>query len=380
MTTSLSPFGLDPCPWYAMMRESMPISLEQGRRNWSVFKYNDVQRVLSEHSTFSSQFIGSKSDQPLDSSIINIDPPRHRQMRSLVTLAFTPRVIARLEPRIREIVNELLDTVSPAGKMDVIDDLSAPLPVIVIAELLGIPLADRKNFKLWSDQLVGAAPSEGKDPQMVMGEYFKWIIEQRRKEPKDDLISALLAAQIDGKHLTEQEMLGFCVLLLIAGNETTTHLIGNALWCFDDHPAAWAELRANPALLPDAIEEVLRYRSPVKMMFRVTTQDTRIGDKDIPARSGVTAWIGSADRDEAQFPNADSFDIHRAPNRHLAFGYGIHFCLGAPLARLESKIALGIMLERFASIQRDRNEELEPVSAFVLHGLKHLPVVFEHSK
>src|SRR5579872_233369 len=160
-----------------MMRESMPISLEQGRRNWSVFKYNDVQRVLSEHSTFSSQFIGSKSDQPLDSSIINIDPPRHRQMRSLVTLAFTPRVIARLEPRIREIVNELLDTVSPAGKMDVIDDLSAPLPVIVIAELLGIPLADRKNFKLWSDQLVGAAPSEGKDPQTVMGEYFKWIIE-----------------------------------------------------------------------------------------------------------------------------------------------------------------------------------------------------------
>ena len=262
MTTSLSPFVLDPFPWYAMMRESSPVFLDPRRGNWSVFKYNDVQRVLSEHSTFSSQFTGPDTDSPLDSSIISIDPPRHRQLRSLVTVAFTPRVIARLEPRIREIVYELLDAVSPTGKMDVIDDLSAPLPVIVIAELLGIPLEDRKSFKLWSDQLIGAVPSEGKDPQLVMGEYFKWVIAQRRKDPQDDLISALLAAQIDGKHLTEQELLGFCVLLLIAGNETTTHLIGNALWCFDEHPEAWAELRANPALLPDAIEEVLRYRSP----------------------------------------------------------------------------------------------------------------------
>ena len=376
MTTSLSPFGLDPFPWYAMMRESAPIFLDPRRHNWSVFKYNDVQRVLSEHSIFSSQFMNSGSDQVLDASMISMDPPRHRQLRSLVTLAFTPRTIARLEPRITEIVNELLDKVAPQGKMDVINDLSYPLPVTVIAELLGIPREDRARFKLWSDQFIGAAPSEGQDAQAEMSEYFKWVMEQRREEPKDDLISALLAAQIDGKHLTEQELLGFCVLLLIAGNETTTHLIGNAIWCFDDHPQAWAELRANPALLPDAIEEVLRYRSPVKMMFRVTTQDTRIGDKDIPAGSGVTAWIGSADRDEAQFPNAATFDIHRVPNRHLAFGYGIHFCLGAPLARLESKIALGIMLERFASLRCDRDVELEPVSAFILHGLKSLPVVF----
>jgi cytochrome P450 len=359
------------------MRESAPVFLDPRSHNWSVFKYNDVQRVLSEHSVFSSQFIGS--DQLLDASMISMDPPRHRQLRMLVTLAFTPRTIARLEPRITEIVNELLDKVAPQGKMDVINDLSTPLPVTVIAELLGIPLADRANFKLWSDQLVGAVPSYGKNPQEEMSHYFKWIIEQRRKEPRDDLISALLTAQIDGKHLTEQELMGFCVLLLVAGNETTTHLIGNALWCFDDHPEAWAELRANAALLPDAIEEVLRYRSPVKLMFRVTTQDTRIGDKDIPAGSGVTAWIGSANRDEAQFPNAETFDIHRSSNRHLAFGYGIHFCLGAPLARLESKIALGIMLERFACIRRDRDRELEPVAAFILHGLKSLPIEFTPS-
>lgn len=374
MTTSLSPFGLDPFAWYAIMRESAPVFLDPRRQSWSVFKYNDVQRVLSEHSVFSSQFIGS--DQPLDASIISMDPPRHRQLRSLVTLAFTPRTIARLEPRIVEITNELLDRVAPQGKMDVINDLSAPLPVTVIAELLGIPLADRESFKLWSDQLIGAAPSDGKDPQESMSDYFKWIVEQRREEPQDDLISALLAAQIDGKHLTEQELMGFCVLLLVAGNETTTHLIGNAIWCFNDYPQAWTELRADPALLPNAIEEVLRYRSPVKLMFRVTTRDTRIGDKDIPAGAGVAAWIGSADRDEEQFPNAATFDIHRSPNRHLAFGHGIHFCLGAPLARLESKVALSVMLDRFPTIYQDRDVELEPVGAFILHGLKSLPVEF----
>src|SRR5690348_13941510 len=182
-----------------MMRESAPVFLDPRRHNWSVFKYNDVQRVLSEHSIFSSQFIGS--DQPLDASMISMDPPRHRQLRSLVTLAFTPRTIGRLEPRIIEIVNELLDKVAPQGKMDVINDLSIPLPVTVIAELLGVPLADRESFKLWSDQLVGSAPSPGKDPQEAMGDYFKWIVEQRRKDPQDDLISALLAAQIDGKYL-----------------------------------------------------------------------------------------------------------------------------------------------------------------------------------
>ena len=373
MTTSVSPFGLDPFPWYAMMRESAPVFLDPRRHSWSVFKYNDVQRVLSEHSSFSSQFIGS--DQPLDASMISMDPPRHRQLRSLVTLAFTPRTIGRLEPRIIEIVNELLDRVAPQGKMDVINDLSIPLPVTVIAELLGVPLADRESFKLWSDQLVGSAPSDGKDPQEAMSDYFKWIVEQRRKDPQDDLISALLAAQIDGNHLTEQELMGFCVLLLVAGNETTTHLIGNAIWCFDDHPQAWEELRANPALLPNAIEEVLRYRSTVKLMFRVATQDTRVGDKDIPAGAGVAAWIGSANRDEEQFPNAATFDIHRSPNRHLAFGYGIHFCLGAPLARLESKVALGILLERFPNMRRNRDVALEPVTSFVLYGLKNLPVV-----
>lgn len=361
------------------MRAAQPVFLNARDHMWNVFSYTDVQRVLTEHSTFSSQFIDSGSDQPLDASLISTDPPRHRQLRSLVALAFTPRTIAQLEPRIAAIVHELLDRVTPQGKMDVINDLSYPLPVIVIAELLGIPQEDRERFKHWSDRVVGAVPSDGKNPQAEMSEYFRRMIEQRRQEPKDDLISSLLAAQIDGEYLTEQELLGFFVLLLVAGNETTTHLIGSAAWCLDEHPDALAELRANPDLLPDAIEEVLRYRSPIKLMFRVTTQNTRVGDKDIAAGESVIAWIGSANRDEAQFPSAATFDIHRLLNRHLAFGHGIHFCLGAPLARLEARIALKIMLERLPNLRRDRGVPLEPVSAFILYGLKHLPMTFDAS-
>jgi len=366
--------ALNPFPWFRMMRESAPVYFNSRNKMWSVFRYGDVQRVLSDHTSFSSQIMDS--NQPLDASIVNTDPPRHRQLRSLASQAFTPRAIAQLTPRISEIVHELLDHVVSRGRMDVIDDLSYPLPVMVIAEMLGVPLADRERFKRWSDQVVGAASSSAQDPQQEMSEYFLWMIEQRRREPHDDLISALLAAQDEGQRLSVQELLGFCIILLVAGNETTTHLIGNAVLCFDEYPEVVEQLLAEPALLPDAIEEVLRYRSPLKVMFRAANIDTKIGDQVIPAGQGVMAWIGSANRDEAQFPGAETFDIRRSPNRHLAFGYGIHFCLGAPLARLEVKIALGIMLERLQEIQRDRDVPLEASEAFILHGVKHLPIVF----
>ena len=368
------PFWLNPFPWYALMRQTNPVNFDSRSSMWSVFDYEDVQRVLTEYSTFSSQF--TDSNQPLGDSMISADPPRHRQLRSLVSQAFTPRRIAQLEPRIAQIVNEELDRVVAKGRMDIIDDLAYPLPVTVIAEMIGVPLADRERFKHWSDQVVGAASSEGRDPQAEMSEYFLWMIEQRRKEPKNDLLSALLTAQIDGEHLSNADLLGFCVLLLVAGNETTTHLIANSIWCLDEHPEAMAELRANPALIPGTIEEVLRYRSPVKLMFRTTTRDTKLGEHELPEGTGMIAWIASANRDEKQFLNADTFDIHRSPNRHLAFGHGIHFCLGAPLARLEAKIALEILLKRLPGIRRERDVLLESVGAFILHGVKHLPVRF----
>jgi cytochrome P450 len=284
--------------------------------------------------------------------------------------------VARLEQRITDVTYELLDAVERQGQMDEIDDLAGPLPTIIIAEMLGIPSEDREKFKLWTNQLIGSAPHEGIDPQRVMTEYYRQIFEARRREPRDDLVSALLEAQVDGEHLSETDLLGFCILLLLAGNETTTTLLGNALQTFTEHPEVMEELRADPSLIPAAIEEVLRYRSPVRLLLRVTQQEVILGEQALPADTGIVAWLASANRDEEQFPHPDTFDIHRAPNRHLAFGYGIHFCLGAPLARLETRIALEAMLARWTGIRRANQEQLEPLGSFVLLGLRHLPVVF----
>ncbi|MBA2396358.1 MAG: cytochrome P450 [Ktedonobacteraceae bacterium] len=366
---------LNPFPWYDTMRKTDPIHFYEQYGIWQAFRYNDVQRVLSDYAAFSSNF-GGPGEDPLSTSLISMDPPRHRQLRNIVTQAFTPRSVAKLSERITAIVTELLDKVAATGRMDIIDDFSYPLPVIVIAEMLGIPQEDRERFKHWSDAIVGATSSGGANPQQEMGAYFLDMIAQRRENSEDDLISALLTAQIDGVHLDQRELLGFCILLLVAGNETTTNLIGNALLCFDEYPETMDQLRAEPDLLPTAIEEVLRYRSPVQLMYRHAVSDVELGDHTIRAGQMIMAQIGSANRDEAQFPNADTFDIRRTPNRHIAFGHGIHFCLGAPLARLEAKIALALLLERFQDIQRVGDIPLETTGSDIVYGVKHLPITF----
>jgi len=368
--------ALNPFPRYRIMREEQPVYFNPQYRFWQVFRYEDVQRVLSDYASFSSGFGGDQERDPLSASLISMDPPRHRQLRNLVTQAFTPRSVAQLSNRITTIVNTLLDEVAARGRMDIIDDLAYPLPVIVIAEMLGIPHEDRERFKVWSDAVVGASNPEGGNPQAEMSTYFLNMISQRSREPKDDLITALLNAQIDGQHLNQRELLGFCILLLVAGNETTTNLIGNALLCFDEHPEVMEQLRSEPALIPGAIEEVLRYRSPVQYMYRRAVSDVTIRDQEIRTGQMVLAWIGSANRDEAQFPDPDSFDIRRTPNRHIAFGHGIHFCLGAPLARLEAKIALTLLLKRFHEIQRVRDVSLEATGSDLVFGVKHLPITF----
>lgn len=369
---------LDLFPWYSAMRRTEPVAYNSQFDRWSVFGYNDVQRVLSDSATFSSEYMGT-GGSPIGASIIGIDPPRHRKLRSLVTQAFTPRTIAQLTPRITAIVNELLDNVAAKGKMDIIDDLANPLPVTVIAEMLGIPQKDRADFKQWSDEIVGVSHTPGSNPHAKMANYYLQMFEQRRSEPQDDLVTHLMNAQIDGEHLSMMELLGFCILLLVAGNETTTHLISNAIWSFDEHPAAVEQMRANPSLIPDALEEVLRYRSPVKLMHRVMAKDTTLGDKKLREGQMVIAWMGSANRDEEQFPDAETFDFQRTPNRHLAFGYGIHFCIGAPLARLEARIAFEVMLARLQDIQRERNIPLEATDSFILYGVKHMPITFKAS-
>ena len=379
MTTAEQDPRLNPYPWYKTMRANSPVAYNESYNAWSVFSYDTVQRVLTDYQDFSSQIMGSGEGLPLGASLINSDPPRHRKLRNIVTQAFTPRTIAQLMPRITQIVNELLDDVAAKGRMDVMEDLAYPLPVIVIAELLGVPAQYRKQFKLWSDVIVGSENPTGGEPQQEMTNYFLTLIEERRREPREDLISALLTAQVDGEYLNEKELMGFFILLLVAGNVTTTNLLGNSFLCFDEFPDALEQLYADHSLIPNAIEEVLRYRSPVSNMYRVVREDTTLDDKHIEAGSFMVAWIASANRDETQFPHADTFDITRTPNRHLAFGHGIHFCLGAPLARLEAKIALEIMLARLPEMKRVPDTSLEALSSMILFGVKNFPITFKAS-
>jgi cytochrome P450 len=373
---------LDPFPHYRRMRENAPVFHDEQSGSWHVFRYEDVQRVLSEHATFSSRMGGddpSEMGQLFAASLISTDPPRHRQLRSLVTQAFTPKAVEALAPRISILADELLNGIASKGTADLIEALAYPLPVIVIAELMGIPAEDRDRFKQWSDVIVsqtrtGAEDVDHRATNREMSEYFLDMIEQRRSRPGNDLISNLLGAEIDGQQLSVAELLGFCSLLLVAGNETTTNLIGNALLSFLEAHGIIELLAAEPSLLPQAIEEVLRYRSPVQSMYRVTATDTVLGDLPVPAGSPLVAWIGSANRDERQFERPEHFDIHRRPTRHLAFGQGIHFCLGAPLARLEARIALEAILSRLPGLSITAGPRIERMESTIIYGLKELPV------
>ncbi len=315
--------------------------------------------------------------------------------QNLISRGFTRRRIAHLEPRIEQLTNELLDSVVARGEMDLVRDLAYPLPVVVIAEMLGVPPEDRIQFKIRSDMVVRSADrvfeeressgafvdeaNAGMPPEAmeVMGPYFRKIIEQRRAEPRDDLISALISAEIDGEQLTERDILSFASLLLVAGNVTTTNLITNTVQTLLQHPRELSRLRTDTSLLPSAIEEVLRYRSPVQFMFRVAAKDVELNGQRIKAGGRVIALIGSANRDAAKFSNPDTFDITRSKNPHLAFGHGIHHCLGAPLARLESKIALSLLLDRMQQIERVGRGPLPPSDGIILHGVKQLPLRFQ---
>ncbi len=372
---------LNPFPWYKTMRENSPVyQSEPGV--WHVFRYDDVKRVLSDFTEFSSGFHGGAPDpsHPIGSSLIAMDPPRHNQLRSLVSQAFTPRAVDSLGGRIQEIAAGLLGNAPVSGSWDLVETLGYPLPVIVIAELLGIPAADRDRFKQWSDAVVTGTRHRGQagaNPQQEMAQYLAKIIEMRRVKPEEDLISRLLGASVDGQSLSTEEILGFAVLLLVAGNETTTNLIGNTLLCLNEVPEQQEYLRFHPEAWPGAIEESLRFRSPVQSMFRVAVKDAEVRGQVIRAGERVVAWIGSANRDEEQFPHAGTFDIARSPNKHIAFGFGVHFCLGAPLARLEAQSVLPMLVNPTRSIRVQSTASLEPLSSSVVYGVKHIDVALE---
>lgn len=381
---------------FAQLREEAPV-LEQvsayGRRMWYVSRYADVEAVLRDNEHFRMDFRAAFDPADLDTlnrpqlmdmvnnHLLTKDGEDHRRLRSLVTQAFTPRRIAALRPRIQQIADGLIDSVQAAGAMDLVEDYAFPLPITVIAELLGIPVADRASFREWSDAFV-SGPFKGDDAsfnQSAMGfvTYLGRIFEERRKAPKDDLISALLQVEEAGSRLSTPELFSMVVLLIIAGHETTVTLIGNATVALLTHPEAMAYLKTHPEDMPQAVEEFLRYESPVqRALARWAVADVELGGKQIRRGDMVVPVLGSANRDEQVFRHSTEMDIERPSlSAHLAFGKGVHYCLGAPLARLEGEIALNTLLRRLPGIHLAVAEpELRYRETPLFHAFAHIPV------
>ena len=374
----------NPYPAYDRMRSRAPVFHLPVLDVWMIFDFDGVKRALTDHAAFSSDLRHAPGSGNPGEWFIFFDPPRHTKLRALIAKAFTPRVVANLEPRIRELSRELLDQVIERGEMDLVNDFAVPLPMRVIAELLGVPAAEWPRYKRWSDTILKIANTISRDEEAartiqeyraVSDEMRAWLpdhIAQRRAAHQEDLLTRLVEAEVDGEHLTQQEILGFVQLLLVGGQETTANLINNAVLCFIEHPDQLTRLRAAPELLPSAIEEVLRYRSPLHWMPRATTRDVEMHGQVIPAGKIVLPLIGSANRDPKQFRDADRFDIARDPNPHIAFGHGIHACLGAPLARLEARIALTDFLGRVNEFELASTEPWEPRKALSVHGPSRL--------
>lgn len=382
----------------AELRERGPVHHDEERGLWRVLDHPGVSRVLSDPAAFSSDFSGLTPVQEdfetfRKGNFVGMDPPDHRKLRTLVSQAFTPRVVAGLEPRIRAIAGELLDEVAGASRFDVVDALAYPLPIIVIAELLGVPVADRPLFTRWA-QVLFSGDQLGESADMAdiqraldaiaptireMNAYILDHIRHHRAHPGPGLTSRLVAAEFNGERLEDQEIVGFVALLLIAGHITTTALLGNAVVTFDRNPAAAASLRSSPAGLPAALEEVLRMLPPFPELGRRTTREVELGGYRIPENSIVMADLAAANRDPAFFDRPDSFDPARNPNPHLTFGHGIHFCFGAPLARLEGRIAFEVLFERYRNLAVATDAPVEFQNPSVIVSVRHLPLDVERA-
>jgi cytochrome P450 len=363
----------DPYPYYAHLRSTDPVHWADQFGGWVLTRYADVITVLRSPDASSERTAAARLQvepefqaiyEIRSHAMLNADAPRHTRLRLLVNKAFTPKTVEELAPFIRKFVDEALGAAQARGRMNVMTDLAFPLPATVIAEMLGVPPVDRDRFKKWSDDSiasVGNLPSN-LSPEVLrksitameqLQNYFKGIIAQRRAEPRDDLISALVKAQEEGDRLSEEELLANSALLLNAGHETTTNLIGNGTLALLRHPDQMRRLRDDPSLIHSGIEELLRYDSPVQFTSRVLKADMEISGKLMKAGQTVLLLLGAANRDPGQFPDPDRLDVGRTDNKHVAFGLGSHFCLGAPLARLEGRIVFEAMLHRIPNMRLD---------------------------
>ena len=378
----------DPYRAYSRWRERspvlarMPFVLPDGSEietfNWLLLRHREVYGVLRDHETFSSEPPQLPGLDVPRLPLVQDDPPHHSVLRRLVSKAFTARRIAQLEPWIRQNSEELTEAMGD-GEAEVMGGLAVPLPVRVIARLMGIPGEDYLAFKRWSDTFLSMntsvlEPGSRARNAMEMAAYFGRVVAERRVQGAEDLITALVEAELDGERLPQAELLGFCVLLLIAGNETTTNLIGNMLNLLAGRPELWRRVREDRSLVEPTIEEVLRYESPVQTLFRFVRRNTEIGGREIFQNTVVALGFGAANRDPAVFAGAEQFKIDRDWSSHVAFGGGIHYCLGAPLARVEAAVALNTMLDRYETIAPGSRPGTRQSATNLVFGFTQLPL------
>ncbi len=385
----LSPEVMEnPYPYYAHLREQAPVYWIAPLQAWALSRYADVDFALRNpqifpSSVFTAQALGDLNPTPEVPWILDMNPPDHTRLRKLVNKGFLPRLIRNLEPRVQEITRQLIASLRSRVEADLVSALSGPLPTTVIAEMLGVEEDRLADFKRWSDDLVlgTSRPTDEAVRARVhasgaaLRAYFEKLIERRRTDPGEDVLTALVRAEEEHDTLTASEILGLAVLLLLAGNETTTNLIGNAVCTLLRHPTELAKVRADRTLVPSLIEEVLRYESPVQLIPRLTAREVELEGGTIPAGATVFLLLGSANRDRRKFSEPDRFDVTRNPQDHLGFGYGIHYCLGAPLARLEGRIALESLLCDCPPFTCTR-EHLPQIASLLVRGVQTLPLRF----
>lgn len=384
--------------FYARLREEAPVhqvAVPGGQQAWLITRYEDVVNALKDERLVKDRFGSLKAEHqaklpwmpkpflPLAHNMLDQDPPDHTRLRGLVHRAFTPRLVEAMRGRIERLTGELLDAAGRLGRMDLIRDYALPLPTTIIAEMLGIDPRDRHKFHRWTSAFVANDYSKWRMIQMIPSffAFRKYVLEtiaKRRARPGDDLVSALVQAKEAGDELSEDELLAMVVLLVIAGHETTVNLIGNGTLALLKNPEQMERLRREPALMKSAVEELLRYDGPLETATeRFAREDVTIAGTKIPAGALVLAVVASANRDQRQFVRADALDVGREDNKHVAFGFGVHYCLGAPLARLEAQIAFATLLERCPKLRLDvALEQLRWKRGFVLRGLETLPVRF----
>ncbi|EJS58492.1 TPA: cytochrome P450 [Bacillus thuringiensis] len=382
---------------YKESRKKQPIlfvnQVEIGKE-WLITRYEDALPLLKDNrlkkdwtNVFSqdikNMYLSVDNSDHLTTHMLNSDPPNHSRLRSLVQKAFTPKMIAQLDGRIERIADDLISDIERKGTLNLVDDYSFPLPIIVISEMLGIPKEDQAKFRIWSHAVIASpeTPEEIKETEKQLSEfitYLQYLVDIKRKEPKEDLVSALILAESEGHKLSARELYSMIMLLIVAGHETTVNLITNTVLALLENPNQLQLLKDNPKLIDSAIEEGLRYYSPVEVTTaRWAAEPFQIHDRTIEKGDMVVIALASANRDETVFENPEVFDITRENNRHIAFGHGSHFCLGAPLARLEAKIAITNLFNRMPELKiKGNREEIKWQGNYLMRSLEELPLTF----